>query len=464
MLKKLVKNSLLFGIAPYVPKVVSVFLLPIMTQYLTATDYGIAGTIDAYTQGITAFSTLGFSSVLSISFYRCKFQYKILWREIYGFLQYWMVIFAIIQGILLYFIIPNEAAENKWWIILFTNFSNVFFGATAIIGNSYYVLNLNPLPVVTRSIIAGIVTVLANYILVVHYRLGYLGWYIGGFIGTFIVNASYWYTINLRLKLTPIFNYKRKTILKYLKISIPTIPHYYSMFLMNSSSKVVMDTYSCTLSSLGQINIVTQIGSLIENGINSINQAIAPMAMKELSNKNEVGTKKLIYLYSSITLFGTFLFSIWSKEIFNILISNVELASTYPYAILFIMTLNYRPMYVAVSNIFFLFENTASLLKITFIAGLIALGLYILLIPLFSMWGVVISYYIAGLYLGYSGFHFKFFKERTKVKYSYFNILIIQLTLTILAFLIVETNIVYKLITTAISIIFLYKVTKLFRK
>ena len=34
MLRKLLTNSLLFGISPYIPQVINVFLLPIMTQYL----------------------------------------------------------------------------------------------------------------------------------------------------------------------------------------------------------------------------------------------------------------------------------------------------------------------------------------------------------------------------------------------------------------------------------------------
>mgnify|MGYP000417655159 CR=1 FL=1 len=122
MLRKLLTNSLLFGISPYIPQVINVFLLPIMTQYLTATDYGIAGTINAYTQALTALSTLGFNSVLGVIFYKCSFQYKILWREIYGFLNIWMIFFAFLQGLLLYFIIPEEAAEYKWLIIALTNF------------------------------------------------------------------------------------------------------------------------------------------------------------------------------------------------------------------------------------------------------------------------------------------------------------------------------------------------------
>ena len=447
MIKKLLKNTLFFGLAPYVPKIVSVFLLPIMTKYLTATDYGIAGTIDAYTQALTAFSTLGFTTVLSVIFFRAKQQYKILWREIYGFLQYWMIIFAIIQATLLYFVIPKEAEEYKWWIILFTNFSNVFFGPTAVLGNLYYVSSMKPLPVVSRSIIGGITTILANYILVVHYRLGYFGWYVGGFIGTFLINASYWYTVNIQLNLKPIFNFKRKTILKYLKIALPTIPHYYCVYMMNTSSKVIMNIQSIPLNIIGQTNLVLQIGVIIESWINAMNQAINPMAMNEIRNKNEDKAKTLIFLYYIITLSCTFLFSLWCKEIFHILISNEELAETYPYAIVFVMALNYRPPYVAASNMFFFHENTSSLMKISFIAGLIAVISYIILIPLFGVWGVVVGFYISSFYMGYSGFLMKQFKSKTKVDYPYLRLLSTHLIATILVLKLVNLDIHWKLFT-----------------
>lgn len=65
--------------------------------------------------------------LFSLFFFRAKNYYKVLWREIYGFLQIWMVVFAVIQAVLLYFVIPQEAERYKWWSIFFTNFSNVFF-------------------------------------------------------------------------------------------------------------------------------------------------------------------------------------------------------------------------------------------------------------------------------------------------------------------------------------------------
>lgn len=38
----ILKNGVLFTLAPFLPKIINVFLLPIMTMYLTDVDFGIA--------------------------------------------------------------------------------------------------------------------------------------------------------------------------------------------------------------------------------------------------------------------------------------------------------------------------------------------------------------------------------------------------------------------------------------
>ena len=80
--KTLIKNSLLFSIAPFLPKIINVLLLPIMTAYLTDVDFGIAGTISAYTNAIGAFATLGLTVVLMNSFFKTPLEYKEKWRNI----------------------------------------------------------------------------------------------------------------------------------------------------------------------------------------------------------------------------------------------------------------------------------------------------------------------------------------------------------------------------------------------
>lgn len=55
-------------------------------------------------------------------------------------------IFAVLQGVVLYFVIPKEAIENRWLIILLTNFNGVFFGPSALLGLVYYQLKENLYP------------------------------------------------------------------------------------------------------------------------------------------------------------------------------------------------------------------------------------------------------------------------------------------------------------------------------
>ena len=82
MIKEIVKNSAIYGIAPYVPRLISFLLLPILTAHLTDVDYGISGTIAAYTGALQALSTLGLSAYLQVNFFKSPCQYKILWRQI----------------------------------------------------------------------------------------------------------------------------------------------------------------------------------------------------------------------------------------------------------------------------------------------------------------------------------------------------------------------------------------------
>ena len=123
MLKELFKGSAIYGLAPFLPKILTVVLMPILTRYLTSTDYGIIGSITAITFAVQALQDMGLRVVLPAYYYKCTSQYKVVWREIYGFLSIWMVFYALIQATLLYFFIPNEAESNRWLIIILSNFS-----------------------------------------------------------------------------------------------------------------------------------------------------------------------------------------------------------------------------------------------------------------------------------------------------------------------------------------------------
>ena len=448
MIKKILGNSAIYGIAPYIPRIVSVFILPILTKHLTDVDYGIAGTISAYIMALTAFSTLGFSAILQVTFFKAPYQYKIFWREVYGFLQFWMIVYALIQAIILYFIIPEEALENRWWIILFSNFNTVFFGPSAFLGPLYYQLSQKPIPVAIRSIISGLLTILINYVLIVIYNYGYMGWYVSSFLGAFLVNTTYWYDLNKKIGITPIYNFKRRTMLESLKLSTPMIPHYYSVFMINNFNRVVMDQTKVPIGEIGEYNIAQQFSSIIESGIFALEKAISPMCMTEIKQNNEIELKKIINIFILITFSCTFIFSLWSKDIFELLINNETLANAYPIASLLALSLNYRPIYIAATNVYFYNMKTKEILYITLVAGIIAIIGNIIFIPLLGILGGAIITYIAYLYQGYIGFFLKPFKEYSNISYPVLKIFLLHNFLTITAIINLNSSYIIKCILT----------------
>ena len=466
MLKKLIVNSSIFGIAPYLPRILSVILLPILTKYLTEEDYGIIGTVTAYTAAFSAFSTLGLTQVLFNSYYHYPNQYKWLWKQLYGFLQIWVFIFGVIQATILYFILPEETETNRWGIILLSSFT-LLFTATALLGNTYYQLKQTPLPIAIRTIISGFITISINYYLVVHQNMGYMGYFWASCIGTVVINISYIPLLYKILKYTPIYKFKKKTLKKSLYFSLPLIPHRYSAYLLTTSNRLVMDRCNTPINIIGEFNIAQQFSNLMDSLCGAINQAINPMTLNELKNKNSEKTKKLIYIFYLITISTTFLLSLWLKEVFSILISNDKLKEAYPYAIIMIMALNTKPMYVASSNIFFYYESSKNLLKITLTTGIISLLGYIIFIPLFDIWGAVWVYYISMIYMGHSGFYFNLYKRKTIFNFPHLKFLLLSISSTFFVYYASEINnfitkILISLVFLLIVMFYIYR-TKIYK-
>lgn len=458
--KQLVKNGFLLTLAPFLPKAINILLLPIMTKYLTDVDYGISATIKAYSSSIGAFATLGLTVVINNAFFKDPEHYKTLWRELYGFLKIWMVIYACIQAVILYIFIPDEAANNRWWIIILTNFSTVFFGPTGTLGSTYYICSKQSVPVVWRSVGASLVTIATNYILIVGLRWGYMGWYVGGFAGTFFTNASYWYVVNKKLGIKPIYTFKLSTIKHALKVGVPTIPHYYTSYLLEGSGKMVMDQYSVPQSEIGRVSVSQQFGDMFQMAMQGMNNAVSPFVMQSIKSGIETRIKQLSYLFVSIVFSLAFVASLWSKEIFCLLLSNESLASAYHFFILYCMALCYRPMYYVVSYYYFYYEQTKQLLLITFVSGVLAILIYIIFTPVIGVWAFLIGHYVASLYYGYSGYLYSGYKKKAKIKLPFVRIMLLQIGLTAAAYFLVDWLLVKTIVTIILAIIIIFIIFK----
>src|SRR5690606_4843929 len=118
MFRQLFSHTAIYGLAPQVVKIAHVLVLPIITPFLTATDFGVFGVITAVIGSVSVFSSLGLNVILANSFVKSPNHFRWLWRQIYGFLILWNVFYAFIVALVVYLFIPQEVKEHATQIIL----------------------------------------------------------------------------------------------------------------------------------------------------------------------------------------------------------------------------------------------------------------------------------------------------------------------------------------------------------
>ncbi|TCK84895.1 lipopolysaccharide biosynthesis protein [Albibacterium bauzanense] len=453
MLKKLFSHTAIYGLAPQIPRIVSIFTLPIITKYLTEIDFGIYGVITAVAGGVAVLGNLGLNVILSNSFFKNPGQYKWGWRQIYGFLMLWNYPFAILLGILLYFFIPVEASENALYIILLNVLPVVFFGPTMVLGNMYYQLKQQPTQIAVRSIIAGILGIVLNVYFIAVLKLGYMGWFLSGCISTMLVQVSYWWPLNKKLGIKPIFNFKWRYIRNSLKIALPTVPHYYSSYLLDISDRAVMKIVGVNTGDIGKYNAAYTVANIVQKIGVAAGKAVSPMLYQTYKDNDEYSARKLIFILQIIFLCMTFILSIWLKEIFMFLIKNEELAQVYPLGIIIIMAYNYRPMYLGANNRLFYHEKTKVLLKVTFIAGFMNLLLNLALIKYFGYQVAAYTTFAALMYMGYAGYFLKDYKQTETLNYYPLLWLFLTILLTVISCYFVEVNYIFKIAITVLLLL-----------
>ena len=75
------------------------------------------------------------------------------------------------------------------------------------------------------------------------------------------------------------------------------------------------------------------ISSMFETTLNAINQVVGPMSYQYIRDNNTSEMKRIMYTFILMAYTMTFLYSLWAREIYDILIGNEEIAATYKYSL-----------------------------------------------------------------------------------------------------------------------------------
>jgi O-antigen/teichoic acid export membrane protein len=420
MLRKLLSHAAIYGLAAQLPRLAGVLALPLITQYLTPADYGVAGVVSAYFYAFALLQSLGLSVVMANTYVKYPVRYRWIWRQLYGFLTIWSWLYGLLVFGVLYFVVPPEATHDRWMIAALNTLPIMFLMSTDLIAGMYFQLSQRLTPLAIRSFLLGSINVALSIYLIAYLRMGYMGWFYAAFVASVISSVYYLFQIGQH-KLWPIFNFKRQRIQDSLRISLPVIPHHLSFFMLDTSDRLVLDMVGVTIRRIGLYNVASNFGAYFMAASGAIVQAATPFYMnlyaQDKSRQAALQVRQLTYSLQLLFFAATFLGSLWMKEIFEILIRNAELQQAYPLAIVILMGYNFRPMYMAANNLLSFHEHTSKLWRISAIAGIGNIILNFILVPLYGFEMAAYTTFAALMYTGYAGYFLKEYKQAAEVNY-----------------------------------------------
>src|SRR5436305_12773660 len=98
---KTAKNVVLYTVGEIIPKVLSFLLLPILTKYLSTSDYGISSYINTIATFLYVLTTLSINSYVLRTYYKVNsaFEKKKLIGNIFAFLCGWGIIMLCLEAL-----------------------------------------------------------------------------------------------------------------------------------------------------------------------------------------------------------------------------------------------------------------------------------------------------------------------------------------------------------------------------
>jgi O-antigen/teichoic acid export membrane protein len=457
LIKKIINHSLIYAILPKLPILLGFLMLPFLTPFLTNTDYGIFGIIMSITTGATVIKGLGLDMILMNSFihhYKSK-RYKFIWNEVQGFIFLWSIVLGLLIGLLIYGLLPTEAIKDRGLIITLTIVPIIFYSSLQIVSTKYYQLAEEPIQIGYRSLIFGVLSIVLNYYLIVVMKMGYLGWVWSLFVTETLMFLSYIYPVWICKKLYPNFLFRRRAIKRYLRVSLPLVPHTSAFFLLDFSDRLVMINLNVSTANIGLYDFAYRFAGYARVFSESIHQASTPLLIKEYKKRKETSyIKDMIFLQGFVVCFVSFALSIWLKEIFQIMVKNDDLVNTYSMGIILTMSYAYKPMYTAMATVFYYHEKTKEFWKISFIGGLINISLNIIFIPIYGYKVAVFTTFLSFLYIGFSGFLVTSFKKTYPYDFKPCMWVVYIIILLFISYTFKDSSYSIKLVLTLILFIF----------
>ena len=276
-------------------KAIPFFLLPILTRYLTPSDYGIVATFQVLLGVIAVFVGLNMHGAVTVNFFKMSKQKlknyigNVIFIVFISFSLVFSIIYILKRSLSHFIRFP----ENWLLIIVIVALSQVIVTLTLTLWR----VEQKPLPYGLFQIIQMLVNVLLSLLFVVA-----LGWHwqgrLLGIIITSIIFAFVGASIIYKRKYIS-FSFNKRYIKDALFFGIPLIPHALGGWIITSIDRIFINSM-VNVAATGIYTVGYQVGMIINLLATSFNQAWSPFLFEKLKQNNYTAKVKIVkftYLY-----------------------------------------------------------------------------------------------------------------------------------------------------------------------
>lgn len=322
MIRQFIKDTGIYGISGFITKGVSVFLVPLYTRVLTPYDYGIIDIIAIFFSIVSVTVPLEITQAVARFLADKKSDYKSSRDERVIISSVGLIFTLFSFGV---FLIFGLLLRNWLSLLLFDDPTKGRLLSFALIymffsGLFYFFQNqlkwtLKPKKVALLSILYTVLNISLTVYFVLIFNTGVVGIFysfiisgiICSFTGFIFTIEDYNMTFSL-IRLKELFRF-----------SIPLVPSSVGVFLINSVQRIIIKEIM-SLSALGLYSVGSRLSSVINLGFSSIQNALTPLVYQNMEEKDTPKKLAIIFrLLSTILCFFFLLFSIFSREILEIL-------------------------------------------------------------------------------------------------------------------------------------------------
>ena len=378
----LIKNTTIYALGDIIPRLIGFISLPILTMYLTPSDYGIVNYVNTLNTFLLALGFLSVNTYFLVFYYRCKTNEE--QKKLLGNLSSFIILLnSVIVIILLFFgkYLFNALDSNIDFypfivIAIFTNFFNLF----SILPAALFRVIEKPLPLTLLNISRGIIAFILTLVLVIYFDYTALGVLYANLIVNFLFAFIFLYMIRNHI----IWNLQFKQIKEVLVFTLPLVPGSIAYYLTTISDRILIDKY-LSLSDLGIYSVAATIALVLNVFSFSAYKAFEPHLFKNWGSDRFMDIFENIrnnFVY--VLLVGVLCISVFSKEFF-LLMTDVKFHEAYWYVPMIIVAVYSSSLSMIYGTIITAQGKTKINSMISITGALISVTLNIIFLPKYGL-------------------------------------------------------------------------------